>query len=45
MNNEEDFLLFEIKQHKKRTRTSFESVINKKNASAEEFEEVFNDFN
>ena len=39
---EDDELLFEIKQTVKRSRTTFESAINKKRLSDEEMEDLFN---
>jgi len=41
---EDDELLFEIKEHLKKTRTTFESAINKKALSDDEMDAVFNDF-
>jgi hypothetical protein len=40
----DDEMLFEIKEHVKRSRTTFESAINKKNLSDNEMDDVFNDF-
>lgn len=39
---EDDELLFEIKQSIKRSRTTFESAINKKNLSEDELDDLFN---
>ena len=41
---EDDELLFEIKEKMRKSRTSFESVINKKNATSRDLDEVFIDF-
>jgi hypothetical protein len=41
---EDDELLFEIKQTTKKSRTTFESIINKKSLSWEEMDDVFNHF-
>jgi|GEM_PF-6881967 len=41
---EDDELLFEIKDKMKKSRTSFESVINKKNVTSRDLDEVFVDF-
>jgi hypothetical protein len=42
---EDDELLFEIKQTGRRSRTTFESIINKKDLSSQELDEAFNEFN
>jgi hypothetical protein len=41
---EDDELLFEIKDHKKRSRTTFESLVNKKRLDDDEMDSFFNDF-
>jgi hypothetical protein len=45
MREETDDLMFDIKEHKRKKRTTFESIVNRKNLSDEELEDVFNDFN
>jgi hypothetical protein len=42
---EDDELLFEIKEHEKKSRNTFESAINKKCLNDQEMDAVFNDFN
>lgn len=39
---EDDELLFEIKDAVKKSRTTFQSVINKKNVSDDELDDLFN---
>ena len=41
---EDDELLFEIGNHKKRSRTTFESLVNKKSLDEDEMDDFFNDF-
>ncbi|MFC1742324.1 hypothetical protein ACFL3V_07350 [Nanoarchaeota archaeon] len=42
---EDDELLFEIKENLKRTRTTFESVINKKDLCHDDLDAMFNELN
>ena len=42
---EDDGMLFEIKEHQKKKRTTFESVINRKELSWEDMDDMFNEFN
>ena len=41
---EDDELLFEINEFKKKSRTTFESIVNRKNFCAEELDDIFNEF-
>lgn len=41
---EDDEILFEISEHKKRSRTTFESLVNKKRLDVNEMDDFFNDF-
>jgi hypothetical protein len=41
---EDDELLFEINEFKKKSRTTFESLVNKKRLSFDEMDDFFNDF-
>lgn len=41
---EDDDLLFEIKESGKRSRTTFESVINRKNMPLDDLDSMMNDF-
>ncbi len=37
-------LLFDIKEHQKKKRTTFESVINRKDLSWDDMDDMFNEF-
>lgn len=42
---EDDDVLFDIKSHQKKSRTTMESVINRKDLSWEDLDMMFNDLN